>query len=151
MCYCTVCNDCVLIVSDLCTVHTHREILMPPRFQIPRLVSAPWRISDLTTKAYISPRTPPPLLLKSHIHHIAISTRPKVNRHLTSSRVQQSQSSTIPSFIQSLIRSFSGSADMPASDAAKTKVQKIIDENPVGMYISLSPSQDVKLTLLPLF
>lgn len=106
------------------------------KFQIPtscrlrRLVPALWRISDVTTKAYIAPRTP--LLVsisiqhqqKSNIHYTAIPTRPRLNRHLTSSR----QSPTIASFIQSLIRPFT---NMSASEV-KAKVQKTIDENPVG-------------------
>jgi len=79
---------------------------------------------DVTTKA---PRTP----LQSYTHYTA---RPRLNKHPT----VQTQSPIIASFIQSLIHTFTGSANMPAQDAVKTKVQNIIDENPVGMDIFLS-------------
>lgn len=119
-------------------------LLKSQMLTLPRLVCSPWRVGDVTTKAYIyiSARTPPPPLpppplpllsqhqQKSYIHHTAIPTRPRLNRHLTSSRLQ-SQSPTILPFIQSLLHSFTG---MPASDAAQTKVQKIIDENPVVVF-----------------
>lgn len=127
-------------LSDLRIQRSHRENFMLLKFQIPRLVAAPWRISDVTAKTCISSRTPPlPLPLpvqhqqKSSIHHIALPTRPRLNRQLTSSRIQ-TQSPTIPSFIQSFIRFFTRSSDMSALDAAKTKVLKIIDENPVVVF-----------------